>query len=100
MKLAVETAAGTAAAAGTELASTTRPTIAFANAPSGTPPVSGNSSPCTVVAGSSGTVNALAIYDSTPTRKWFGPLAAARPVVTGDSLLFGTNSVTASMTSP
>lgn len=100
MKLSVETVAGNAGAAGTELPSTTRPTITFGNAPSGTPPVSGNSVACTVVAGGSGTVVAVAVYDSTPTRKWFGPTSAGRAVVVGDSLLFGVNSVTASVTSP
>jgi len=100
MKLAVETVPGTAAAAGTELGSTTRPTITFGNAPTGAPPVSSNSAACTVVAGSSGTVQAIAVYDSTPTRKWFGPTSAQRQVVAGDSLLFGQGAVTASLTSP
>jgi len=101
MKLSPETVAGSAASAGTELGSTTRPSVTF-GAPSGTPPVAGNSSAVTVVCGATGTVVADAIYDSasTPVRFWFGPLSASRAVVAGDSLLYATNSIQTSVTSP
>lgn len=100
MKLSVETAAGSTTAAGTELGSTTRPTITM-GASSGTPPVGSNSSACTVVAGAGGTVVAAAIYDSagTPVRKWWGALTTSRTVVTGDSLAFAVGAVTTSVTS-
>lgn len=100
MKLSVETVAGTTSAAGTELGSTTRPTITM-GASSGTPPVASNSAACTVVAGASGTVVALAIYDSaaTPVRAWWGALTTNRTVVAGDSLAFAIAAVTASITS-
>jgi hypothetical protein len=100
MKLSVETVAGTTTAAGTELGSTTRPTITM-GAATGTPPVASNSAACNVTAGASGTVVAIAIYDSagTPVRKWWGPLAASRAVVNGDTLAFAIGAVTASITS-
>jgi hypothetical protein len=100
MKLSVETVAGTTSAAGTELGSTTRPSIAF-GASSGTPPVASNSAQVTVVAGAGGTVVAQAIYDSagTPVRKWWGPLASSRTVIAGDSLVFAIAAITASITS-
>lgn len=101
MKLSVETVAGTAGAAGTELGSTTRVTIVMAAA-TGTPPVASNSATSTVIAGASGTVVAQAIYDSagTPVRWWWGPLANSRAVVTGDALAFAIGSVTAGISSP
>jgi hypothetical protein len=100
MKLSVETVAGTTSAAGTELGSTTRPTITM-RAATGTPPVATNNGAVTVVAGASGTVVAEAIYDSagTPVRVWWGPLASSRAVVAGDSLLFADASISASITS-
>lgn len=100
MKLSVETVAGTTSAAGTELGSTTRPSIAM-GAATGTPPVASNTAQVTVVAGASGTVVAEAVYDSaaTPVRKWWGALGTSRAVVTGDSLIFAAASVTASITS-
>jgi hypothetical protein len=100
MKLSVETVAGTTSAAGTELGSTTRPTITM-GAATGTPPVASNSASVTVVAGASGTVVAQAIYDSagTPVRAWWGPLTSSRTVVAGDSLLFAIGAITASITS-
>jgi hypothetical protein len=101
MKLSVETVAGTAAAAGTELASTTRPTIAFGSA-TGTPPVASSTGTTTVTAGSAGTVVSIAIYDSaaTPVRKAFGPLASSRTVASGDSLAFAAGSITFTLSSP
>ena len=100
MKLSVETVAGSTSAAGTELGSTTRPTIAF-GAATGTPPVASSTGTTNVVAGAGGTVVAAAVYDSagTPIRKWWGPLAANRTVITGDTLAFAAASVTLSITS-
>lgn len=100
MKLSVETVAGTTGAAGTELGATTRPTITM-GAATGTPPVSANSAAVNVVAGASGTVVAVAIYDSagTPIRKAWGPLTASRTVVSGDTLAFAIGAVTFSTTS-
>lgn len=100
MKLSPETTAGTTSAAGTELGSTTRPTITM-GAASGTPPVSANSASCTVVAGAGGTVTAIAIFDSngTPVRKAWGALTSSRTVVTADSLVFAIGAVTFTTTS-
>ena len=100
MKLSVETVAGSTSAAGTELGSTTRPTIAF-GAATGTPPVASSTGTTNVVAGAGGTVVAAAVYDSagTPVRKWWGPLAANRTVIAGDTLAFAAASVTLSITS-
>jgi hypothetical protein len=100
MKLSVETVAGSAGAAGTELGSTTRPTVAF-GAATGTPPVAGSTGTTTVVCGASGTVVAIAIYDSagTPIRVWWGPLSSSRTVVAADSLVFAANGITLSLTS-
>jgi hypothetical protein len=101
MKLSVETVAGSAASAGTELGSTTRPTVTM-GAASGAPPVSSNSASCTVVAGAAGTVVAAAIWDSagTPIRKAFGPLGTSRTVAIGDSLAFAIGAITFTTTSP
>ena len=100
MKLSVETVAGTTSAAGTELGSTTRPTIAF-GAATGTPPVASSTGTTNVTAGASGTVVAVAIYDSagTPIRKAWGALTTSRAVVTSDVLAFAAASVTLSITS-
>lgn len=100
MKYSAETVAGTAGAAGTELGSTTRPTVTM-GAATGTPPVASNSAAFTVVAGAGGTVVAGAVYDSagTPVRVWWGPLASSRTVVAGDSLAFAIGALTASITS-
>lgn len=100
MKLSVETVAGTTSAAGTELGSTTRPSIAF-GAAAGTPPVATNSAQVTVVAGAGGTVLAHAVYDSagSPIRKWWGPLTSSRTVVSGDSLVYAAAAISASITS-
>lgn len=101
MKLSPETVAGSATAAGTELGSTTRPSLTMAAA-TGTPPVSSNSASCTVTAGAGGTVVAIAVYDSagTPIRKAFGPLGSSRTVVTADSLAFAIGAITFTTTSP
>src|ERR1700740_2349259 len=71
IKLAVETVAGTASAAGTELGSTPRATVSCHTASAQSAASSGTT---TVTAGASGTVVAIAIWDSagTPIRKAFG----------------------------
>lgn len=99
MKLSVETVAGTAGSAGTELGSTTRVTITM-GAAAGTPPVASNSATSTIIAGAGGTVVAQAIYDSASVRWWWGPLTNSRTVVTGDALAFAIGSVTAGISSP
>lgn len=99
MKLRLETVAGSATAAGTEMTGTTFPSIVM-GAATGTPPVASNSSSVTVVSGQTTTVVAAAIWSSDPTRKWFGPLTSSRSVVSGDSLVFAIAAVTASITSP
>jgi hypothetical protein len=100
VKLRVETVAGTTSAAGTELGSTTFPTIAF-GAATGTPPVASSTGTTTVVAGAGGTVVAIAIWDTagTPVRIWWGALTSSRTVVAGDSLAFAAAAVTLSITS-
>ena len=100
LKLRVETVAGTTSAAGTELGSTTFPSITM-GAASGTPPVASNSGSVTITCGAGGTVVAAAIWDSagTPIRKWWGALTTSRTVVTSDSLVFAIGAVTTSITS-
>jgi hypothetical protein len=92
MKLALETTAGTAAAAGTELTGYTRPTIAFTAAASAS---ASNTAALTIPCSVGATVNAQAIYDNagTPVRKAWGPLTTPRTVVAGDSLAFAIGSI-------
>lgn len=101
MKLRLETVAGSATAAGTEMTGTTFPTIVM-GAATGSPPVASNTPAVTVVSGQTTTVVAAAIWDTAgpPIRKWFGPLTSSRAVVSGDSLVFAIAAVTASITSP
>lgn len=101
MKLSVETVAGSAAAAGTELGSTTRPTIAFSAATNADPPVSASSGTTNVTCGATGTVVALAVYDNagSPIRKAWGALTTSRAVVSGDTLAFAAASVNLSTSS-
>lgn len=101
MKLAVDTATGSAASAGTELGSTTRPSIAFAAATNADPPVSSNSGTVNVTAGAGGTVNGLDVFDSagTPIRKVWGGLTTPRVVVAGDTLAFAASSINMSTAS-
>lgn len=98
MKLALETVAGTAAAAGTEAAGYTRPNIAFAAASGAS---ASNSGALTVPISTGQTINALAVYDSagTPVRKAWGGLTTPRTVVAGDSLAFAIGSITFTGTS-
>lgn len=98
MKLALETVAGTAAAAGTELTGYTRPTVAFSAAASAS---TSNSGALTIACSTGATVVSLAVYDSagTPVRKLWGPLTTSRTVVAGDSLAFAVSSITFTGTS-
>jgi len=97
MKLALETAAGTGATAGTEGTGYTRPTIAFTAAASKQAP---NSGALTVPVSVAQTFTAVAIYDSAaaPVRKAWGPLSAPRTVAAGDSLAFAAGSVVVTQT--
>lgn len=92
MKLALETVAGTASAAGTEATGYTRPTIAF-SAASGA--ATSNSGALTIPISTGQTIVAVAVYDSagTPVRKLWGALTTSRTVVAGDSLSFATSSI-------
>lgn len=90
MKLHVTTTAPTESTAGTDLGSTTFPTLTMASATNANPPVAANSGSVTVTAGTSGTVTGVDVWDSggTPFRWQFGQLASPRAVITGDSLVF------------
>lgn len=98
MKLALETVAGTAAAAGTEATGYTRPTITF-TAASGA--ATSNSGALTIPISTGQTINAVAVYDNagTPVRKLWGGLTTPRTVVAGDSLAFAAGSITFTGTS-
>lgn len=95
MKLALETVAGSATAAGTELTGYTRPTITMAAAVAGPPVQASNSGALSIPCSTGATVNALAIYDSaaTPVRKAWGGLTTPRTVVAGDSLAFAVGAI-------
>lgn len=94
MKLALETATGTASAAGTEVTggSYARQTIAFSAASAG---AALNSGSITFTAMPAATVTGVEIYDSngTPRRAWVGALTASKTVASGDSLSFAASSV-------
>lgn len=92
MKLRLETVAGTAAAAGTELTGYTPPTITFAAASAAS---ASNNTALTVACSVGATINAQYVADSagTPVRKIWGPLTTPRTVVAGDSLAFGIGSI-------
>lgn len=95
MKLALETATGTNAAAGTEVVggSYARQNITFGAAASG---VASNSNAITFTAMPAATVTGLEIYDSagSPRRAWVGALTASKTVAAGDSLSFAVGSIT------
>jgi hypothetical protein len=95
MKLALETATGSNAAAGTEVTggSYARQTITFGAASSGS---ASNSNAITFTAMPAATVTGLEIYDSagTPRRAWVGALTASKTVAAGDSLSFAISSIT------
>jgi hypothetical protein len=95
MKLAVCTTTGSAASAGTELGSTTRPSITFAAATNADPPVSSNSAAVNVTAGAAGTINGADIYDNagTPVRKAWAGLTTPRTVAIGDILAFAIGAI-------
>lgn len=94
-KLALETVAGTATAAGTELTGYTRPACAMAAAVAGPPVSASNSGALSIPCSTGATVNALALYDSagTPVRKAWGGLTTPRTVVAGDSLAFAAGAI-------
>lgn len=98
MKLALETATGTNAAAGTEVTggSYARQTITF-NAASGGSATNSNS--ITYTSMPAATVTGVEIYDSagTPRREWVGALTASKTVAAGDSLSFAAASVTVTL---
>lgn len=98
MKLALETAAGSDSAAGTEVTggSYARQTVAFGSAASGSCSNSGavnfTSMPaCTVVS--------VAIFDSagTPKRFWYGNLTSSKTVGAGDTFQIPTGQLTLSL---
>lgn len=95
MKLALNTAVGTATAAGTEVTggSYARQTIAF-----GTSAGSGiaNTGAVTYTSMPAATVTSVDIFDSngTPRRCWFGNLAASKTTASGDTLSFAIGAVT------
>ena len=98
MKLRLETVAGTAAAVGTEATGYTPPSIAFGAAASAS---INNSGALTVPFTATNAVVSLFIADSagTPVRKLWGPLAATKNVVNGDSLAFAAGSIVITGTS-
>ncbi len=99
MKLRLETVAGSVTAAGTELGSTTFPTITFHVATAANPSVANSNGSTSVSIGANGTINAVAIWDTagTPIRKGFGPMTTPRTVVIGDSLVFADSAVAVSL---
>lgn len=95
MKVHVTTTAPTESAAGTDLGSTTFPSLTMASATNANPPVAANSGTVTVTAGAGGSVTGVDIWDSggTPFRWQFGQLGTARTVITGDSLVFAASAL-------
>ncbi len=85
LKLRIETAAGTSAAAGTEATSYTPPTVTFAAAAN---KIISNNVALSIAFSAAQTVVAAAAWDSagTPLRKLWGPLGSARTLAAGDSL--------------
>ena len=98
MKLALETATGTNAAAGTEVTggSYARQTITF-NAASGGSATNSNAISFTGMPAA--TVTGIEIYDNngSPRRAWVGALTASKTVGAGDTLSFATSSVTVTL---
>lgn len=98
IKLALVTANGTDAAAGTEVTggSYARQTIAFGAASGGTISNSGTISFTNMPAA---TVVGIEVYDSngTPKRLFYGPLTASKTTTAGDTLQFAAGSITLSL---
>lgn len=98
IKLALMTSNGTDSAAGTEVSggSYARQTIAFGSAASGQ---IANSSTINFTAMPTATVVGIEIYDSagTPKRLAYGSLTASKTLASGDTLQFGSSSITLSL---
>jgi hypothetical protein len=99
MKLALESVAGSASAAGTEVTggSYARQTWAGSAASAG---ATSNNALITYTNMPAITSVAVAIYDSagTPIRKWFGPLGSNKTTGAGDTLSFASTTVAATLT--
>ena len=98
MKLALDTANGTATAAGTEVTggSYARQTITFSAASAG---ATSNSAQINFTSMPAATVTGVEIYDSagTPVRKWFGALTTSKTTSAGDTISFSVSSVSATL---
>lgn len=98
IKLALVTASGSDSAAGTEVTggSYARQTIAFGSASAGQ---IANSSTINFTSMPAATVVGIEIYDSagTPKRLAYGTLTASKTLASGDTLQFGSSSVTLSL---
>src|SRR5437763_11809360 len=98
MKLALDTANGTATAAGTEVTggSYARQTITFSAASAG---ATSNSTQINFTSMPAATVTDVEIYDSaaTPVRKWFGALTTSKTTSAGDTISFSVSSVSATL---
>lgn len=98
MKLALNTAIGSASAAGTEVSggSYARQTLAMTAASAGSTP---NTSLITYTSMPACTVTSVDIFDSngTPRRCWWGPLAANKVLGAGDSISFPASNLTATL---
>lgn len=99
MKMALVTVLGTATAAGTEVTggSYARQTLTMGSSSAGS---NSNTVALTYSNMPAVTVVGVDVYDSnaTPRRGWFGPLAASRTTLAGDTLTFAIGGVTASLT--
>ncbi|GAA2346916.1 phage tail fiber protein [Dactylosporangium salmoneum] len=97
MKLALVTATGSAAAAGTEVTggSYARQTLVMGSASGSS---CANTSTISFTGMPAATVTGVDIYDSngTPRRAWWGALTASKTVGAGDTLSFASSSITAS----
>lgn len=100
------TANGTAAAAGTELATsggytagTGAPTITFAAATAASPSVSASNVEVTVTNMPATTVVGIEIWNSnaTPAREEWGALSASKTTASGDTLSFASGAITSSL---
>ena len=98
MKLALDTANGTATAAGTEVTggSYARQTITFSAASAG---ATSNSAQINFTSMPAATVTGVEVYDSaaTPVRKWFGALTTSKTTSAGDTISFSVSSVSATL---
>lgn len=98
MKLALDTANGTATAAGTEVTggSYARQTITMSSASAG---ANANSATINFTSMPAATVTGVEVYDSngTPRRAWWGALTASKTTGAGDTLSFAASSITASI---